>query len=73
MSRSTIDQLIAVFKIIASMGYLATSAFIVAISYKGYRKFLKDVEEDIKRYRWIFNVVAVLIIFLLIYIYTLLF
>lgn len=73
MSQSTIENLITVFKIIATIGYLTMSAFIVAIAYRGYSKILKDNEEDIKKYRWAFNIAAVLIVFLLIFIFTLLF
>ncbi|OGM25114.1 hypothetical protein A2962_02315 [Candidatus Woesebacteria bacterium RIFCSPLOWO2_01_FULL_39_61] len=73
MSRSTIEELITVFRTIASIGYLAFSVFVVEISYRGYKKFLKDDEGKIKRYRWVFNTTAILIIFLLVFIYTLLF
>jgi len=70
---SLTQKLILVFKIISIVGFIATGVLILGVLYKGYRIFLKNDEEYIKKYRWAFVIIAVLTISLLVYIYTLLF
>ena len=70
---SLTQKLILVFKIISIVGFIATGVLILGVLYKGYRIFLKNDEEYIKKYRWVFVIIAVLTISLLVYIYTLLF